>query len=237
VTDTSTKWNLDSQWLVPPQQARSRKTLEAILDAAEALFVAQGYENTSISDISARSGISIGSIYSRFPDKDSILQVIHDSFSRALVATPVESILPDEGRAASASEIVMAIVESFFFVYRTHAGILCLLERQRLVNPAIEDRMQRWNRLAIAKFQALVRRRATDIPHPDPDHAVVVVHYMLHQTLAMTALFEQAKASPPFRIGSDDFKRDMMQVALRYFGLPDDTSGWRPQPREPLPGW
>ncbi|MEN3975368.1 TetR/AcrR family transcriptional regulator [Emcibacter sp. SYSU 3D8] len=233
----TTKWNLDSKWVVPPQQARSRKTLEDILGAAEKLFTAKGYENTAISDIGTLAGVSTGSIYSRFADKDSILQVIHDSFSKALTDTSADAFSLEEWRNHSAAEIIMAMVDRFFFAYRNYPGILCLIERQRLVNPAVDERARKWNNLSIARFQSLLTGHADEIPHPDTDHAVTVVHYLLHQTLAMTALFEQEKASPPFRLADDRFERDMMQMALRFFGLPDDTGTWTPHAWQRLIGW
>jgi AcrR family transcriptional regulator len=236
-TGKTGKWNLESEWLVPPRQARSRKSLEAVLSAAETLFTSKGYEATSISDIGALAGVSTGSIYSRFPDKDAILQVIHDSFSKALTDTSADAFSPEAWLTASAAEIVMAMVDRFFFAYRSYPGILCLIERQRLVNPAVDERARKWNNLSIAKFQALLKSRAAEIPHPDTDHAVTVVHYLLHQTLAMTALFEQENASPPFRLADDRFERDMMQMALRYFGLPDDTSAWHRHAWARLRGW
>ncbi|MEN3952232.1 TetR/AcrR family transcriptional regulator [Iodidimonas sp. SYSU 1G8] len=234
---SASKWNLESEWLVPPQQARSRKSMEAVLNAAEELFTSHGYDNTSIADIGARSGVSTGSIYSRFPDKDAILQVIHDSFSKALTDASADAFSPETWRTASAAHIVMAMVDRFFFAYRTYPGILCLIERQRLVNPAVEERARKWNNLSIAKFQALLADHASEMSCADTDRAVTVVHYLLHQTLAMTALFEQEQAAPPFRLDDNRFERDMMEVALRYFGLPDDTTGWRRHPWQRLPGW
>jgi AcrR family transcriptional regulator len=232
-----TKWNLESEWMVRPRQARSRRSMEAVLAAAEKLFTAKGYENTSISEIGTLAGVSTGSIYSRFPDKDAILQVIHDSFSKALTDTSADAFSLESWRSAGVSEIVMAMVDRFFFAYRTYPGILCLIERQRLVNPAVDERARKWNSLSISKFQALLAERASEIPHPDIGHAVTVVHYILHQTLAMTALFEQENAVPPFRLADQRFEREMMRVALKYFGLADDTERWRPHAWERLQGW
>ncbi len=233
----TTKWNLDSEWLVPPRQARSRKSMEQVLAAAEELFTSKGYENTSINDIGALAGVSVGSIYSRFPDKDAILQVIHDSFSKALTDTSADAFAPEIWREASVGQIIMAMVDRFFFAYRTYPGILCLIERQRLVNPAVDDRARKWNNLSIAKFQELLAGRADEIPHHDPAHAVTVVHYILHQTLAMTALFEQERAEPPFRLADAVFEQEMMTVVLRYFGLPDQTERWVTPAWKRLDGW
>lgn len=60
-------------------------TRQQILDAARQVFVASGYEATSIREVARRAGISHGTIYLHFRDKDDLLyQVSEDEFSRLL---------------------------------------------------------------------------------------------------------------------------------------------------------
>jgi AcrR family transcriptional regulator len=61
------------------------QTRELILDAAREVFVASGYESTSIREVARRAGISHGTIYLHFRDKDDLLfQVSEDEFGRLL---------------------------------------------------------------------------------------------------------------------------------------------------------
>jgi AcrR family transcriptional regulator len=60
-------------------------TRQQILDAAREVFVASGYESTSIREVARRAGISHGTIYLHFRDKDDLLyQVSEDEFSKLL---------------------------------------------------------------------------------------------------------------------------------------------------------
>jgi AcrR family transcriptional regulator len=52
-----------------PRQDRSRRTLEVVLDAVEALIAERGVEVLKLSDIAARAGYTTGAIYARFRDK------------------------------------------------------------------------------------------------------------------------------------------------------------------------
>ncbi len=56
-----------------PSQARSQVTVEAILDAAAQVFEARGYAAGTTNRIAARAGVSIGSLYEYFPNKDAIV--------------------------------------------------------------------------------------------------------------------------------------------------------------------
>jgi len=64
-----------------PQQRRSRQTKEKILSAAYRLFCEKGYYKTTTNEIARVAGVSIGSLYSYFKDKDTILLEILDRFN------------------------------------------------------------------------------------------------------------------------------------------------------------
>ncbi|MEO1295349.1 MAG: TetR/AcrR family transcriptional regulator [Cyanobacteria bacterium J06636_16] len=59
-----------------PQQARSQERVKHILDVAEHLFLEAGYESTTTRAIAARAGVSVGSLYQFFPDKEAILKAL-----------------------------------------------------------------------------------------------------------------------------------------------------------------
>ncbi len=61
-----------------PQQARSRETFEAILQAAAQVFQRLGYAGATTNRIADRAGVSIGSLYQYFPNKDAILLALSE---------------------------------------------------------------------------------------------------------------------------------------------------------------
>ncbi len=56
-----------------PRQARSRATVDAILEAAAQVFRRHGYAAGTTDRIAERAGVSIGSLYQYFPNKDALL--------------------------------------------------------------------------------------------------------------------------------------------------------------------
>jgi len=64
-----------------PKQARSLKTKEKVLDTAYQLFCKKGYYNTTTNEIAKVAGVSIGSLYSYFKDKDTIFLEILDRYN------------------------------------------------------------------------------------------------------------------------------------------------------------
>ncbi len=65
---------------VAPRQFRSQQTVDSILDTAATLFVDVGYENATTNAIAEKAGISIGTLYRYFPDKDAVLKALADRY-------------------------------------------------------------------------------------------------------------------------------------------------------------
>lgn len=59
-----------------PSQERSRKRLEAILEAAAAVFAEAGFEAATIEAIAERAETSVGSLYQFFPNKRAIFKAV-----------------------------------------------------------------------------------------------------------------------------------------------------------------
>ena len=59
-----------------PQQTRSQERVDSILDTAADLFTEIGYEASTTNAIAERAGISIGTLYRYFSDKDAILRAL-----------------------------------------------------------------------------------------------------------------------------------------------------------------
>lgn len=61
-----------------PQRADSEETRRKILDAALALFRSKGFEPTTMREIAARVGLSLGAAYYYFPTKEAIVAAYYD---------------------------------------------------------------------------------------------------------------------------------------------------------------
>lgn len=61
-----------------PMQQRSRELVERILDAAARIFDAAGYHDTTTNHVADEAGVSVGSLYQYFPNKDALLVGLAD---------------------------------------------------------------------------------------------------------------------------------------------------------------
>jgi len=67
------------------QEEKSEASVTAVLDAGLALFSTQGYRATTLREIAAKAGLSVGNIYHHFPDKHAIYQRLIDRYWERLL--------------------------------------------------------------------------------------------------------------------------------------------------------
>ncbi len=64
-------------------ETHKRRRRQAILDAAEQIFLGKGYQSTTVDDIAVRSGLSVGALYRYFSGKsDILLTLMEDRLGR-----------------------------------------------------------------------------------------------------------------------------------------------------------
>lgn len=78
-------------------QTREKRRRE-LLDAARELFAAKGFEQTNVSDIAARAGVSQGTIYWYFKSKDDLLMAVFEDWLSGLAQDYV-TIVSEPGTA------------------------------------------------------------------------------------------------------------------------------------------
>jgi AcrR family transcriptional regulator len=93
-----------------PRQARSRRTVDALLDATETVLRAEGYPTASTNRIARAAGLSVGSLYQYFGDKDGLIGA---AIERALVQE-AESLagVAEGARALPLHEGVARVVDA-----------------------------------------------------------------------------------------------------------------------------
>ncbi|HEY7978373.1 MAG TPA: TetR/AcrR family transcriptional regulator [Rhizomicrobium sp.] len=124
---STAKKKASERWSLPATQERSRATREKLLDAAETVFAAKGYNGAKISDIAEEAGCSVGSVYFRFKDKDALFFAIAESF--------IEDARNGVGKLFAAEGVAPEIVVRTFVTataanFRKHRGLFrAIVER------------------------------------------------------------------------------------------------------------
>ena len=103
-----------------PRQVRAHETLSVILEAAWRLLKQQGLAGFNTNRIAERAGVSIGTLYGYFPNKQSILVAL----ARRLLQADRQAVLDAlQTAAVENSDPVRCIVRVLFLRHRLDAGL------------------------------------------------------------------------------------------------------------------
>lgn len=97
-----------------PRQARSRATVEAILEACARLLAEGGLAGLSTNRIARRAGVAIGSLYEFFPSREAILLALTQQRLARLegeLRAIVERALAHRGRGGP-EQVIRGVVEA-----------------------------------------------------------------------------------------------------------------------------
>ncbi len=124
----------------PPLQERSRKTLDALLRAAEAQLLEKSFSDVSVTNIVHEAGSSSGSFYARFPDKSALLHALHQRFVDRSVAQ-TELMVSDIGDGKlSLDEFAVGVVDALVESHRAHRGVIRAVLIESLKDAAFAER-------------------------------------------------------------------------------------------------
>ncbi|KJC37496.1 TetR family transcriptional regulator [Bradyrhizobium sp. LTSP849] len=66
-------------------QARSRATVDALVEATARILVREGFEKTSTNRIAEIAGVSVGSLYQYFPGKEALVAAVIDRHNHEIM--------------------------------------------------------------------------------------------------------------------------------------------------------
>jgi AcrR family transcriptional regulator len=81
-----------------PGQARSQETVGVILEASARILESDGLQGFNTNAIALRAGVSVGSIYQYFPNKDAIVLALISSFEEVLHDAVLKAVQAGRGR-------------------------------------------------------------------------------------------------------------------------------------------
>jgi len=78
-------------------QARSRATVDALVEATARILITEGFDKASTNRIAEVAGVSVGSLYQYFPGKEALVVAVAERHNRAImnvVGSAFEEIQP-----------------------------------------------------------------------------------------------------------------------------------------------
>jgi AcrR family transcriptional regulator len=174
-----------------PQQARSRKTREKILKAAEDLFEVKGFESTTSSAIARRAGVSVGTFYLYFPDKHAVLmEIFHDSVDE-IFGTAMEALKPEHWEKTDIRKGIRTLIAAVVDSRDVRPGIQRILHERYFKDEAIKSEVDRIQEQSVEAIERLMKFLSKRVRVKDRRAAAYLI-YAVVDALAARVMLAQS---------------------------------------------
>jgi AcrR family transcriptional regulator len=164
--------------------------MRRIFDSAIRLFADQGYDATTQQEIAARAGVTVGSIYRRFPDKTAILYTLLEGFSKSRTLELNRMCEKSRWENKTFEEIILFYVEMIFSAYDLDVDMQRIMERRRLVDPVVGKLHSDLTKYAVTAFTRLLT------PHCDVSARKVQLRFRILHSIVQGFLVYRILADP-----------------------------------------
>jgi AcrR family transcriptional regulator len=190
-----------------PKQTRSRAIVESIVEAGRRILEAEGPGALTTNHIAERAGVSIGSLYRYFPNKEAVIAAICETETRRDVSE-IRSAerwaideLPLRESLAAIVDFQIArhqrLVALASDVYRAHQGEFSLTAH--MGTDAV-----------VAHMRALLLRHRAAVRVRDLDQAAFLI------ARGLSAIVRRALEERPAKLHEPAFRDELVDLALLY---------------------
>lgn len=126
-----------------PRQQRSAETRARILDAAAEVFGTHGYAAGTTNRIAAAAGLSVGSLYQYFPNKDAVLVELMRAHVEDGIAEIARRLASVESLPEGIEARLALFVDAAMANHRGHPGLHRVLFEESPVPADLRDELER----------------------------------------------------------------------------------------------
>lgn len=153
------------------REAKQALYRDLVLDAAERVFAAEGYDAAKIEQIARESGLSLGTVYTVFPGKAALFRAVHERHAGQLLRRGQGP----EPRAGDPLEALLAGVRGYIGYFLEHPDYLRMNLQEgatwgvREAGARGRERVEAWSRGVEQMSRAIERCIEAGCVHPgDP---------------------------------------------------------------------
>jgi AcrR family transcriptional regulator len=225
--------------VLPAHQARSRESLRKLLLAATEVLGQHGVEGTTIPRIAQHAGLTPGSVYRRFHDKDALLETAILGILERQDQSMKTGMTPLVTAQIPLPVFVEQIITGMVLTYRTKAPLLRAM-KQFAQSRSNTPFAKKACKLEVSYFERVVDVFMThrdEIHHPNPRTAVSMALMMVVGTLFELVVFPTDLKAWKHLLPKDDqaLKQELTRAFLSYLGVENRPASTNTEKNVPAP--
>jgi len=193
-----------------PRQERSKATVDSILGATARVLVRHGFDGLTTNAVAEAAGVSIGSLYQYFPNKEALVSALIDRHMEDMNA----SVLAELTRVAKLplAEAARCVIELMIRAHAIDPALHRVLTEQvpRIGKLA---KLRDLDELCHRMVAGLLTARRDEITIRDPDMAAFILVSTIESVVHRAALLY------PERLADPSLVDETTLLVTRYLGV------------------
>ena len=194
-----------------PRQERSKVMVEAILEAASQVFAELGYARATTNKIAERAGVSVGSLYQYFPNKDSLMASLHKEHQTKIHGVIEKALRRFGDHSVSLEDGLRLLLDDLQQVHEDNPTLTKALSRESMKESEVGERAhddKEENKKLKQLFTLLFSR--PDVRNDNPK----IITVIMGQVISHLTRWLQHDA--PSDLEQSALREETIQLLVRY---------------------
>lgn len=188
-----------------PKQERSQATVEAILTATTRILSEEGYDHFTTNRVAELAGVSIGSLYQYFPNKEALIVALAEDYAKEIkqLAEHYLSGLENSSVIDALGQIIKAVLAAHALNPKLYRVLHEQVPRSELMRQSDEAKMEK-------TLRSFLLQRRDQLQTQNLDLTVFIVGRTIK------ALLYGATVDRPELLKSGELEQEMMTMLSAY---------------------
>jgi AcrR family transcriptional regulator len=190
-----------------PRQKRAQVTVEAILTATTHILVHEGYKSLSTNRVAKVAGVSIGSLYQYFPNKEALLTAIVDNHVQLILQTMEQHLEETEG--SSFETLIRVLLKGLMDAHSVNPELHRVL-KEEVSQQACLSSMRDFEKTVLDLVRTTLEERHGELRPIDPEVGSFIISYVVEAVLRATVV------SKEWQKRTDEIFEEMVHLVTSY---------------------
>lgn len=188
--------------------------MEVLLEATAQVLVEQGYAQLSTNRVARRAGVSVGTLYQYFSDKDALIEALANRVSEGQAEVIVAQLMQTHDQTLEVA--IHGLIQGVIASKRVEPELAAALATEVPRHGSLD--LERATLRRVCDVASAALRRRSDIRAVDPElTSFVLVH-------SIFAVIQRTLADRPELIDDDGLGEILAELCIRYLAPdPDGT--------------
>lgn len=200
------------------QQKRSRKTSRLLIKAGFEILKEQGLNGLTMPELSQRAGVSVGTVYRRFGDKEGLLDALLEEFGSGFKNEIFEKLEQTLAADKDPLQALKIIIHSMVTTYKNNQILYRVFVLRDQVDPKKLYQSNQASHEGRELFIKLLSPAQAFIRHPDKLKALDFAYRLIYSSCTHRAVNGANLESPTYFDWEDLEEQLNLSVSLYLFG-------------------